>query len=301
MIKDTARAGGARRRGVAPIDRRRLLTLALAGPASMLVASTEVRASRSALRGATSWAYQLQGGIGRIASSDADVVVVHADHHRGAAGRLRSKPGGGRRVVLAYLSIGEAERWRSYWSSCCASGQPSWLTGRTQGWSGNFIVHFWEPGWKAIVRERVRQIMAAGFDGLYLDRIDTWENVKAPGGSRAAMIQLVIEVANQARSLKGDAAIVVQNAEELLTSDAYVAAIDGLAKEDLFHGVNHDGRRNPAGMVSESLRLLQRLKARGKTIFVIEYLSGSTADSVRSEIRRAGFVPYFSNRSLTGG
>lgn len=301
MRKDVGRAGGARHRDAASIDRRTMLALGLAGSALLAGPTREALASRGALHGATSWAYQLQGGIGGLAASNADVVVVDADHHRGAAGRLRTKPGGGRRIVLAYLSIGEAERWRSYWSTCCASGHPPWLTGRTQGWSGNYIVHFWEPGWKAIVRERVRQIMAAGFDGLYLDRIDTWENVKAPGGSRAAMIQLVIEVAGHARRLKGDAAIVVQNAEELLTSDAYVAAIDGLAKEDLFHGVNHDGRRNPAGMVSESLRLLQRLKARGKTIFVIEYLTGSTAESVRGEIRRAGFVPFFSNRSLTGG
>lgn len=278
----------------------RVLVIGLSLALSGALGSDKAEASRHSLRSAQSWAYQLQGSPTALAGSPADVVVVDADHMRGAASRLRSKPGGGRRVVLAYLSIGEAERWRGYWKSCCAGSRPSWLTTRTQGWQGNYVVHFWEPAWKAIVRERVRQIMAAGFDGLYLDRVDTYENVSgAPGGSRAAMIAFVREVAAYARSFKGDAAILVQNAEELLSSDAFLEAIDGIAKEDLFHGVHHDGKRNPAGMVSESVRLLKRAQARGKTIFVIEYLTGSTADNVRAEIRRQGFVPFFGGRNLS--
>ena len=90
----------------------------------------------------------------------------------------------------------------------------------------------------------------------------------------------------------------VQNAEELLTSDSYVAAIDGIAKEDLFHGANHTGNRNPGGMVSASVGLLKRAKAKGKSIFVVEYMSGGTASRVAEEIRAQGFVPSFAGRSL---
>ena len=260
--------------------------------------SGEAEAGKALVKSARTWSYQLQGNVGRIAASSADMVVVDPDHAGGAA-RFRTKPGGGRRAVLAYLSIGEAERGRPYWSRCCASSSPSWLTGRTQGWSGNYIVKFWDPAWKAIVAERVRHFLALGYDGLYLDRIDTYENVQAPGGSRAAMIAFVRSVAAQARSIKGDAAIVVQNAEELLTSDSYVTAIDGIAKEDLFHGVSHDGRRNPGGMVSASVGLLKRAKGRGKSIFVVEYLSGGSAGRVAEEIRAQGFIPSFAGRSLS--
>ncbi len=200
---------------------------------------------------------------------------------------------------MAYLSVGEAERGRPYWKSCCSGGSPSWLTGKTQGWAGNYVVKFWDPAWKAIIASRVRGFMAQGYDGLYLDRVDTYENVQAPGGSRAAMIAFVQQVASQARGIKGDAAIVVQNAEELLTSDSYVASIDGIAKEDLFHGANHSGARNPGGMVSASVGLLKAAKAKGKSIFVVEYLSGGSASSVASEIRRQGFVPNFAGRDLS--
>ena len=263
----------------------------------LLTPLTGAAANKSLLKSATTWAYQLQGDVGHIASSRADMAVVDPDH-AGPASRFRTKAGGGRRTVLAYLSIGEAERGRPYWKRCCASGSPSWLTGRTQGWSGNYVVKFWEPAWKAIVKARVKSFLAQGYDGLYLDRIDTYENVKAPGGSRSAMIAFVREIAAQARNIRPDAAVVVQNAEELLTSDSYLAAIDGIAKEDLFHGVDHNGARNPRGMVSESVSLLKRAKSKGKSVFVVEYLSGSTARHVAAEIRAQGFVPAFAGRSL---
>ncbi|MEZ5855659.1 MAG: endo alpha-1,4 polygalactosaminidase [Hyphomicrobiaceae bacterium] len=269
-----------------------------AASATALGSSTPALANRSLVKSAKSWSYQLQGNVGRIANSHADLVVVDPDH-AGSATRFRSKPGGGRRAVIAYLSIGEAERGRPYWSSCCAGKHPSWLTGRTQGWAGNYVVKFWESGWKEIVKARARKFLAMGYDGLYLDRVDTYENTSAPGGSRNAMIAFVREVASAARSTKGDAAILVQNAEELLTSDSYISAIDGIAKEDLVHGVNHDGGRNPRGMVAESVGLLKRAKSRGKAIFVVEYLSGSSAARAAQEIRAMGFVPNFAGRSLS--
>ncbi|HRD78244.1 MAG TPA: hypothetical protein PK264_20280, partial [Hyphomicrobiaceae bacterium] len=88
----------------AGLSRRSLLAMGLSLPA-LLLGNTDAVAGRGLLRSATSWAYQLQGGIGGLASSGADVIVVDADHHRGAASRLRTKPGGGRRAVLAHLSI----------------------------------------------------------------------------------------------------------------------------------------------------------------------------------------------------
>jgi cysteinyl-tRNA synthetase, unknown class len=273
----------------------------VAAIAAVLMASPQASEASGLLRSAKSWTYQLQGNVGAIAGTDADVAVI--DETAGAAmvEKLKRKPGGGRRIVIGYLAIGEAEKWRGYWKSCCAGGSPSWLTSRTQGWAGNYAVKFWEPGWKAIVMQRLNSLIAAGFDGVYLDRADTWEAMKGQNSnSRAEMIRLIKEVAAAARSKKGDFAIMVQNAEELLTDGSYVSTIDAIAKEDLFHGIKHDGRRNSSGDISYSVRDLKRAQAAGKTIFVIEYLNGSSAESVRSEIRKQGFVPFFGPRNLAG-
>jgi hypothetical protein len=44
---------------------------------------------------------------------------------------------------------------------------------------------------------------------------------------------------------------------------------------------------------------VEAAKAKGKSIFVVEYLSGGSASSVASEIRRQGFVPNFAGRDLS--
>jgi cysteinyl-tRNA synthetase, unknown class len=277
--------------------------LATAATVSVLIVAPAT-AGRAELKSATSWTYQLQGNVGPIAASAADVAVIDWDHvnNRATVEALKRKPGGGRRQVIGYLSIGEAETWRGYWKSCCSGGnQPGWLTSKTQGWKGNYAVRYWDAGWKSIVMQRLNSLIAAGFDGVYLDRADTWETMRGQNSNaRGAMIQLIKEVAAEARSRKGDFAIMVQNAEELLTDSGYVSTIDAIAKEDLFHGIKHDGGRNDRGTVGESARLLTRAKNQGKAIFVIEYLKGATADKVRSEIRTLGFIPFFGPRNLQG-
>lgn len=280
----------------------RLSSWSLAG-VFLLAASaiSPAEANRSLLKSAQSWTYQLKGNVGEINGTSADVAVVDWDHvaSKATVERLKRKPNGGRRAVIGYLSIGEAERGRSYWKSCCSNGSPDWLTSTTQGWSGNYAVRYWDPAWRAIVMSRLEQLISAGFDGVYLDRADTWETMsKQNGNARGAMIQLIKDVAARARALKPDFGIMVQNAEELLSDGSYVAAIDAIAKEDLFHGINHDGRRNSSGDIGYSIRDLKKAQSKGKAIFVIEYLSGSAAASVRSEILAQGFVPFFGPRDL---
>lgn len=263
------------------------LTTAVAAILTLALAPDAARADRDTVKRAQSWTYQLQGDMGSTRRSNADVAVIDPDH-AGSADRYKAKAGGGKRAVLAYISIGEAESWRSYMKS---GGNKSWNTGRTQGWAGNTAVRYWDADWKRIVKSRVRAAIAKGYDGVYLDRVDTYETVKAPGGSRAEMVRFVKEVAAEARAAKGNAAVVVQNAEELLTDKSYTAAIDGVAKEDLYHGIRHRGERNSSGDIAASRSALKSAKAQGKAVFVVEYLSGSTADKAAGEARRDGFIP----------
>ena len=253
------------------------VAIAFAGPAW---------ADRENVKNAKSWSYQLTGDMASTKRSNADVAVVDPDH-AGSAEKYKSKAKGGKRAVLAYISVGEAEEGRSYMKG----SKQSWNTGRTQGWSGNYAAKYWDEDWKRIVKSRVRDALAKGYDGVYLDRVDTYENTKAPGGSREQMVKFVKEVAAEARSKKSNAAVVVQNAEELLTDKSYVAAIDGIAKEDLYHGINHRGERNSQSNVNSSKSYLKSAKSQGKAVFVVEYLNGDTADKVAGEVRRDGFVP----------
>ena len=200
-----------------------------------MLASPSAQA-QDGLKGIDAWSYQLQGNLLELREVESAVAVIDGDHVRRHARleNLRKTPRGQRRLLLGYLSIGEAEAFRSYWPACCAATSPSWLTTQTQGWAENFAVRYWQEEWQQIVTTRLAEIIQAGFDGVYLDRADVWE-VMSPERptAREDMIQFVAKLAHRARQQKPGFAIVMQNAEELLSSPALFALLDAVAKEDL--------------------------------------------------------------------
>jgi len=92
---------------------------------------------------------------------------------------LKTKPNGNRRLVIAYMSIGEAEDYRYYWQDDWEDSSPAWLAEENPDWEGNYKVRYWDPDWQAIMfgsqSSYLDRILAAGFDGAYLDIIDAFE------------------------------------------------------------------------------------------------------------------------------
>jgi cysteinyl-tRNA synthetase, unknown class len=93
--------------------------------------------------------------------------------------QLRAKANGGQRLLVSYMSIGEAEDYRYYWDKDWKLGNPDWLGKENSNWKGNYKVHFWESGWQDIIygngSSYLQKILDAGFDGAYLDIIDAFE------------------------------------------------------------------------------------------------------------------------------
>ncbi len=93
---------------------------------------------------------------------------------------LKQKANGGQRLLISYMSIGEAENYRYYWHNDWTIGNPSFIEGENPNWQGNYIVQYWNPAWQAIIfgndDSYLKKILDAGFDGVYLDIIDGFEN-----------------------------------------------------------------------------------------------------------------------------
>ncbi len=93
--------------------------------------------------------------------------------------QLREKSGGGERLLICYMSIGEAEDYRYYWDPAWNTQKPSWLGEENPSWPGNYKVEYWNPEWQAIIfgndDSYLQKIIDAGFDGVYLDIIDAFE------------------------------------------------------------------------------------------------------------------------------
>lgn len=92
---------------------------------------------------------------------------------------LKTRANGGRRLVIAYMSIGEAENYRYYWNPDWVQNPPEWLEGENPQWPGNYKVRYWYDEWKHIIygndESYTKMILDAGFDGVYLDIVDGYE------------------------------------------------------------------------------------------------------------------------------
>lgn len=263
-----------------------------AGPAS----SPDRHRAATGLAAARSWGYQLQKPkLAELAASEFDALVIDyaLDGSDDTAlkpadvQRLQRKPDGSRRIVLAYISIGEAESYRFYWNERWekAAGRPAWLLGENPEWEENYSVCFWDPGWQSIIfgspQSYVDRIIAQGFDGVYLDKCDVYEDIRehfqAVAKTRPNLEQDMVAFATRlsayAKSCRPDFLVVMQNAELLLEQPALRRALDGVAKEELVFGLDGSEKRNSADDLTEVTNCLDLLKREGKPVFVIEYLN----------------------------
>ncbi|TAE60818.1 MAG: hypothetical protein EAZ89_01150 [Bacteroidetes bacterium] len=125
-----------------------------------------------------------QALLDALSASAYDVLLIDAFFNEeilAAAdiARLRTKPQGGQRLVISYMSIGEAEDYRYYWNSDWKKNRPDWLDRENPRWKGNYKVRYWEAEWQALIYGNssayLDRILTAGFDGVYLDIIDAFE------------------------------------------------------------------------------------------------------------------------------
>ncbi|ADO83033.1 endo alpha-1,4 polygalactosaminidase [Ilyobacter polytropus] len=117
--------------------------------------------------------------IKTLENLDYDLLIIDSDHmgkalSRSQVERLKKKKNGARRLVVAYFSIGEAENYRKYWKKQWSKTLPEWIEKENPNWPGNYIVKYWDPAWKKISKDYQKKIDSAGFDGYFLDTVDTY-------------------------------------------------------------------------------------------------------------------------------
>lgn len=160
------------------------------------------------------------------------------------------------KLVIAYIDIGQAEDYRTYWQNDWRIGNPEWIAGADpDGWAGNFPVAFWHQDWRDIwlaTDGYLQQIVDAGFDGVYLDWIDAYsdENVIPLAESDGVepedeMVRWVGDIAGYARSQRPEFIVIGQNAAELTDRDDYLDIIDAIAQEHVWFDGGVDN--NPPG------------------------------------------------------
>ena len=289
------------------------------------------------MTGCETWVYKLQENtVEQVAASDADVFVMDP-HSDGMASvftpadviRMRQRPGiATPQKLLAYMSIGEAEEKRFYWQPgwvrkhgdriSIAKDAPAWLVAQNgEGWLDNFKVQYWHPDWqKLIIGDGMflDRIIAAGFDGVYLDIIDGFQFFEKRDDRKTAqaeMVTFVQRICRAARAKRPDFLIVPQNGEELMHYDDYCDAISAIGKEDILfnqkEGLSINTRcfvvrQNAKDIRDVAADLNRGLKA-GIPVLSVEYLRDDASNrslipDTESEVRALGYLPYFADRHL---
>ncbi len=205
------------------------------------------------------------------------------------------------KLVLCYMSIGEAEDYRFYWQPEWRQEPPGWLGDFNDDW-GSWKVHYWDEDWQAIIFEYLDQILALGFDGMYLDIVDAYEYYEERGRETAAreMVDFILALTDYARQHDPHFGVFPQNAEALGADfPEYLAAMTGLGVEDLYYGYPMDHRASPPEWTAEREVILDRWVAAGKLVLTTDYTRWPEQIADTYERSRArGYVPYVADRSL---
>jgi cysteinyl-tRNA synthetase len=254
-----------------------------------------------AINHVTSWGYQLQDiKPGVIARTSYDLVVIDYAGDDGPFSKaqieqMKRKPDGSRRLVISYMSIGEAENYRPYWNKAWKSQPPTWLGKENRDWHGNYGVRFWEDEWQSIIFDYAEKIVAAGFDGVYLDKVDEFEEM----GRKDDMVEFVRRIAARVKAQQPGFLVISQNGDALIPNKRFRDIVDAFAREDLFLGEDDDGKPNKSAGIKESIARLKLLAMEQKPVLVVEYpRNAQQAEQVRREISALGFIGLTTGREL---
>jgi cysteinyl-tRNA synthetase len=303
-----------------------------------------VRGARfSKLKSATTWAYQIQaleraGRRQALEDCDYDLFVLEPTrtvkgsqgfNAAGMVSRLKWKDGR-RRLVLAYVDIGEAERYRIYWKSWwqrptqSCPGRPNFmLAPDPDGWAGCYPVAYWDARWQRIIATGADSILAMllddGFDGIYMDWVEGYdddrviERARRDGVNPAReMIRFIRRIRRRAQERDPDFLVIAQNAPDLIVGHpTYPNVIDAIAQEDVHFSGEADvpwgdpragDIRTPRGGEGGRQWIKQRLDmyaAAGLPVFTVDYClkQANRLESYRLS-RRHGYVPFVSQTPL---
>lgn len=214
---------------------------------------------------------------------------------------LKDSPGGAK-IVVAYMSIGEAEDYRFYWQDGWEPGNPPWLDKENADWPGNYKVYYWDRAWQTLIFRYTDRLLDAGFDGVYLDLIDAYEYYAEQGRTTAAqeMADFVAAIRAHARARDPDFYILAQNGPELATLvPAYLASVDGIGQEDIYYGYEDDDVKSPPAVTAELEGHLNSFKEAGKLVLTVDYATTpARVDDAYFKSEARGYVPFVTVRDL---
>lgn len=231
--------------------------------------------------------------VEKLLSTGAEMMVLDPDAYNEEEIKALNSAG---IKILAYLSVGEAEKYRRHFSKLEGTDL---IIQENPLWSENFQIKFWEPLWKSLLINYSKEILNKGFKGLFVDVVDAWQNFpeSEQPKRKEQMERLLIDLAEHMLNHDSKHWLVIQNSHELLENPCLEKLTTGINQESLYASwaeakIEPEWQRN-------KILALENLRRKGKLVTLIEYTRNSI-DMVRIKMRAAvhGFSPYFTVKEL---
>lgn len=220
-----------------------------------------------------------------------DLIVFDSDHHPPLA-PLKAQG----KTLLGYISLGEAETYRSYFKTI---KKKKLLLAANKAWKGHYVIDVRKSEWQAMVLdELIPTILAQGFDGIMIDTIDSViqpeiDDPTTYAGMQGSAILLIANIRARYPNIK----IMLNRGFEILPEVA--PYIDMVMAESTL-GDWQPKAKKPKLIEMEHAQYVKQLKAAQLSapslkIYSLDYWPANDIAGIKhiyTTQRAQGFIPY---------
>lgn len=227
-----------------------------------------------------------------------DLIVLESSYSKIVDDLKKEK-----KIVLAYLSVGEVNSSREYFAKVKEKGL---LLENNPNWPEAFLVDIRNPEWGCyLIETLLPAILDKGFDGIFIDTLDSpMEKERTNPGKYKGMRNSAVSFIEKARHDYPDMKIMLNRAYGIAPDVAH--AIDYMLGESVCNTYDFNtGKYLPvqAEVQATQLKILSDIKERNPKIKVMTLDYCDDKDhSRRREIyrkqRKHGFIPYVTTIDL---
>lgn len=237
------------------------------------------------------WIAYYNGNLPAEAFRDFDVIAFDRESHP-RLDVLRDR----KRVILGYISLGEAESYRSDFRNIKAMGL---LIRENRNWRGHWIVDLRNDKWiEHVANTIVPDVIRRGFDGIVLDTLDSPLELEANNPVQfKGMTEAAINAVRLLRTRFPELKIMLNRGFKVLPEVA--PYIDFVLAENLNTDwtIGQKPRLTAKRDASRWLRSIMIALAKDPRlkVYTLDYWPASDVNVVKNiyrEMRSLGFIPY---------
>lgn len=193
-------------------------------------------------------------------------------------------------LVVAYLSVGEVEPNRAWYTDGRAN--PRWILGKNQDW-GSYFIDARQTGWQELMINLTGEFIDKGFQGVFMDTVDT---ASAYPETQEGMIALIHGLREAYPN-----ALLIQN-RGMSIADEVASDLDGLMFEDVSTTYDFEKQEYQTRENSDEISAMADFKARTNLpILGLDYAPVDNPGMAYQAVKQSqenGFIPCVSTINL---